>query len=72
MLIAAATFGALHIGGGRNLAFAAWAAAVGAAYGAAFLATGDIAVPMGAHVLSNIVGGVLYQQLRQPSEGRRS
>lgn len=63
VLIAGAVFGALHNSGGRNWAFAAWATVVGAAYGAAFLATGDVAVPMGAHVLSNVAGGILYQRL---------
>ncbi len=70
-MIAGATFGVLHNSGGRNWAFAGWATAVGALYGAAFLATGNIAVPMGAHVLSNVAGGLLYKQLEQPARSRK-
>ena len=46
-------FGALHVGGGRNASFAAWASAVGVLYGAAAVYTGDVATAMLAHGLAN-------------------
>lgn len=67
VLIAGAAFGVLHNSGGRNWAFAAWAAAVGCVYGGAYLATGDIAVPAGAHVLSNFAAAILWLQFRRES-----
>ena len=59
-LIAGVGFGLLHNSGGRNWAFAGWASLVGIAYGAAFLATQDILVPMGAHSLANWASGALW------------
>jgi hypothetical protein len=61
VVISAAVFGALHVPGGRNAAFAVWATAVGAAYGCAFLATGNLAVPMVAHGLSNLASGWFWK-----------
>ena len=67
VLLAGAAFGALHNSGGRNWAFAAWAAAVGSVYGAVYLLTADIAVPAGAHSLANLAGAVLWLQFRKTS-----
>lgn len=66
--MAGAAFGVLHNSGGRNSAFAVWAAAVGTLYGAAYLATGDIAVPAGAHVLANLAGAILWLKFRRKSK----
>lgn len=63
--IAGLTFGSLHFTGGRNWAFAVFASAVGMVYGAAFLATENVVVPISAHVLSNIVAAAVYKQFRQ-------
>ena len=56
------TFGVLHNSGGRNPAFAAWASAVGCAYGALFLATGNLCVPALAHALANLASGGLWMR----------
>jgi hypothetical protein len=53
-------FGALHVGGGRNAAFAAWAALVGCLYGAAAVSTGDVAVAMLAHGLANYASAATW------------
>ena len=53
-------FGALHVGGGRNAAFAAWAALVGCLYGAAAVGTGDVAVAMLAHGLANYASAATW------------
>lgn len=67
VVIAGVTFGSLHFTGGRNWAFAAFASGVGTVYGAAFLATGNVVVPITAHILSNIIAAALYKQFRQPT-----
>lgn len=58
--IAGAVFGALHLTGGRNATFAAWAAVVGCAYGAALLATGDGNVPIVAHAIANAASAWMW------------
>lgn len=60
MLIAGAVFGLLHNSGGRNLAFALWAAAVGCTYGWLFLATQNIYSPMLAHSMANLASAALW------------
>lgn len=52
--IAGAVFGVLHVNGGRNAAFGAWAGVVGVAYGLAFVETGNLLVPVAAHGIANI------------------
>jgi membrane protease YdiL (CAAX protease family) len=60
VLLSAALFGALHNSGGRNAAFAAWAGAVGALYGAAYLYTENIWVAAGAHCLANFASAAIW------------
>mmetsp|Transcript_25480 Transcript_25480/g.40898 ORF Transcript_25480/g.40898 Transcript_25480/m.40898 type:complete len:303 (+) Transcript_25480:235-1143(+) len=60
VIIAALTFGVLHNSGGRNLASAAFATLAGGAYGASFIATQNLLVPMGAHSLSNLMSAILW------------
>lgn len=59
-VLSAAVFGALHNSGGRNWTFAAWAGAVGLLYGAAFIGTQDLLVPMGAHCLANYASAAIW------------
>jgi len=58
--VAGAVFGVLHINGGRNAAFGVWAGLVGMAYGLAFLATGNLLVPVFAHGLANVAAATLW------------
>lgn len=60
VLLSGAVFGVLHMSGGRNAAFAAWASAVGCLYGAAFLATGNVWVPAGAHAIANFASAAAW------------
>lgn len=69
--VAGAVFGALHLGGGRNAAFAVWAGAVGCVYGAAFLATGNLWVPALAHAAANAAAGALWLQQRGVGESAK-
>ena len=59
--VAAAVFGALHVSGGRNTAFAAWASVVGLAYGALAVTLRDGSAPMLAHAAANAAGALLWR-----------
>ncbi len=60
VMLSATLFGLLHNSGGRNLSFAAWAGGVGGLYGAAYLATGNIWVPIAAHALNNFSSAAIW------------
>ena len=68
VVISGLVFGALHVGGGRNAAFAAWASLVGVLYGAAAVATGDVATAMLAHGIANYASASLW--LKEDAEGK--
>lgn len=68
MLAAGVAFGVLHNSGGRNWSFAAWASAVGVMYGAAFIATQDLLVPMTAHATANVASAAVWLQ-SNPKKG---
>ncbi|PON42342.1 CAAX amino terminal protease [Parasponia andersonii] len=61
VLVVAALFGVLHIGGGRKYSFAIWATFVGLLYGYATILSSSIIVPMASHALNNLVGGILWR-----------
>jgi len=61
-LVAGTVFGALHVSGGRNVAYAAWATAVGTSYGMLALTLHDGWAPILAHALANAAGGLLWQE----------
>lgn len=63
MTVAGITFGALHLGGGRKYAFALWASFVGTVYGFAAISSSSIIVPIAAHSLNNLIGGLLWRYL---------
>ena len=60
-------FGLLHNSGGRNLAFAGWAAGVGVLYGGLFLYSENIWVPITAHAAANFCSAVAWKA-KQSSE----
>ncbi|CAK9870731.1 unnamed protein product [Sphagnum jensenii] len=59
--ISGIVFGTLHLSGGRNSAFALWASFVGVLYGAAALSTTNVAVPMIAHSIANLIAAVQWK-----------
>lgn len=63
VVISGIVFGALHNTGGRNVAFAAWASAVGCLYGFAFLLTEDVYVPIFAHSCANLFSAMYWLSL---------
>lgn len=70
--LSAAVFGLLHVSGGRNLAYAAWATGVGCVYGALLLLTHTVWAPAAAHAFANWASATLWLQgrRRQGDEGR--
>lgn len=60
-VVSGLVFGLLHNSGGRNLAFAAWASAVGVVYGGLFIYTQNIWVPVSAHALSNFCSAAVWK-----------
>ncbi|KAK9675474.1 hypothetical protein RND81_11G009300 [Saponaria officinalis] len=66
-LAVASIFGALHLGSGRKFSFAIWATFVGLAYGYATIVTSSVVVPMAAHALNNLIGGILWYQTSRSS-----
>ncbi|PON91426.1 CAAX amino terminal protease [Trema orientale] len=68
VLVVAALFGVLHIGGGRKYSFAIWATFVGLLYGYATILSSSIIVPMASHALNNLVGGILWRYESSSSE----
>ncbi len=60
-LLSGVIFGLLHNSGGRNLAFAAWASAVGVFYGGLYVSTHDIWVPIAAHSLANFSSAAIWK-----------
>ncbi|XP_022962103.1 uncharacterized protein LOC111462659 isoform X3 [Cucurbita moschata] len=61
VMLTAAIFGILHLGGGRKYSFTIWASFVGLAYGYATIESSSIVVPMASHALNNLVGGILWR-----------
>jgi len=59
--VSAVVFGALHVTGNRNGTSAAFAGVAGAAYGAAMLATHNVAVPVVAHFAANLASAALWK-----------
>jgi len=66
-LISGLVFGALHVNGGRNAAFAVWASGVGFSYGQLYLYTGSLALVAAAHACSNVISGLLWLSLSEGS-----
>lgn len=62
VVISGLVFGILHVNGGRNSAFAAWASCVGCAYGFLFIYTGSAAVAVGAHAIANLLSATVWLQ----------
>ncbi|PQQ11596.1 CAAX amino terminal protease [Prunus yedoensis var. nudiflora] len=60
-LAVAVIFGVLHLGSGRKYSFAIWATFVGLVYGYATIVSSSLIVPMAAHAVNNLVGGILWR-----------
>nr|XP_016478406.1 PREDICTED: uncharacterized protein LOC107799772 isoform X2 [Nicotiana tabacum] len=64
----ASIFGILHLGSGRKYSFAVWATFVGIAYGYATILSSTLLVPMAAHAVNNLVGGIIWRYTSNSSK----
>jgi membrane protease YdiL (CAAX protease family) len=72
LIFSSAIFGFLHLSNEQQWPYVIWAAIVGLALGYSAMATGNLLVPIFAHILTNWASSSLwkYTQLRkQPSKG---
>ncbi|KAK4716002.1 hypothetical protein R3W88_014340 [Solanum pinnatisectum] len=64
----ASIFGILHLGSGRKYSFAVWATFVGIVYGYATILSSTVVVPMAAHAVNNLVGGIIWRYTSNSSK----
>lgn len=64
LLISSLCFGVLHYSGSQQWAYVIWATLVGAALGASALLTGNLLVPIVAHIATNLISSGTWK-LRQ-------
>lgn len=61
LLISSLCFGVLHLSSPRQWAYVIWATIVGAALGYSAIVTGNLLVPIVAHILTNLLSGCLWK-----------
>ncbi len=61
VIISSILFGVLHLSGNGQWPYVVWAAIVGFALGYAALVTGNLLVPVVAHIITNLVSGTLWK-----------
>ncbi|MDY6783736.1 MAG: CPBP family intramembrane glutamic endopeptidase [Cyanobacteriota bacterium] len=59
--ISSVLFGVLHLSGNKQWPYAVWATAIGLALGFSAIATGNLLVPIVAHVMTNFMSGCLWK-----------
>jgi len=65
LVVSSLCFGILHMSGRRQWPYAIWASAVGLLLGGCALATGNLLVPIVAHVTTNFVSSLFWQLSRR-------
>nr|WP_228035025.1 CPBP family intramembrane glutamic endopeptidase [Oculatella sp. LEGE 06141] len=61
VIISSVCFGVLHFSGSQQLPYVIWATVIGAVLGVSALATGNLMVPILAHVTTNLVSGLMWK-----------
>lgn len=61
VLISSLLFGVLHLSGNGQWPYVVWASIVGFALGYCALVTGNLMVPVVAHIITNLVSGTLWK-----------
>lgn len=61
LVVSSLVFGVLHLSGEQQWPYVIWATVVGLALGYSALATGNVLVPIVAHVLTNLVSSSLWK-----------
>lgn len=65
ILISALCFGSLHYSGAEHWAYVVWAAAIGCVLGFAALASGNLLVPIAAHITTNLLSSYVWKLTHQ-------
>jgi membrane protease YdiL (CAAX protease family) len=61
LMLSSCFFGILHFNGTQNWSYVIWAAAVGLILGSAALVTGNLLVPIVAHILTNLISSCVWK-----------
>jgi membrane protease YdiL (CAAX protease family) len=61
VIVSSLAFGVLHFSGENQWPYVVWATVVGAVLGYLALMTGNLAIPIIAHVLTNLISGLLWK-----------
>lgn len=61
VLISSLCFGVLHFSGAHQWSYIIWATAIGAILGASVLATGNLLVPIVAHIVTNLISSYTWK-----------
>lgn len=70
LIVSSLCFGVLHMSGRQQWPYAIWASVIGLVLGGSALATGNLLVPVVAHITTNFVSSFIWQQQR-PSQSAR-
>lgn len=65
LIVSSLCFGVLHMSGREQWAYAIWASVVGLLLGGSVIATGNLLVPIAAHVVTNFVSSLFWQLSRR-------
>lgn len=65
LILSSICFGVLHLSGYNQWSYVVWATTVGLILGYSALATGNLLVPIVAHILTNFISSVIWK-LREP------
>ncbi|MBE9184011.1 CPBP family intramembrane metalloprotease [Microcoleus sp. LEGE 07076] len=61
LILSSSCFGILHLGGTDQWPYAVWATAVGLLLGYSVLATGNLLVPITAHICTNLISSCVWK-----------
>ena len=67
LILSSACFGILHLSGSSQWPYVIWATLVGLALGYSALATGNLLVPIFAHIITNIASSLTWKLGNSPS-----
>jgi len=68
LIFSSLCFGVLHLSGWKQWAYVVWATVIGGVLGASALWTGNLLVPVIAHVITNLLSSLLWKLSDRPSQ----
>jgi hypothetical protein len=69
VLLSSACFGVLHLSSLKQWSYVVWASIVGVGLGLSAVWTGNLLVPIVAHILTNFVSGLIWKLNDRPQKG---